>query len=222
MVSASPFRHLPMGIALATGAVLLWLTRPRLAFELAPGQNQSASCLSNLNQIARAYALYARDFDGKIPLAVDPEDRFNPQIWTSQTTSGTLYESFLQTAPFVHIVLRPYVASPTVFRCPSDRGWTTSRLQANALTGGSQALSNVQPSSFARYGTSYYSWTIYGFNLLGAADISDPARKVVLFDGELWHRSGNREWANELFLDGHARSLSKAQHDSAAPDRNFW
>lgn len=216
--SARRFPRWILPLSLILGAWLLFLTRPQLAPRADFGQTQSASCLSNLSAISRAYAQYARDFDGKIPLAVDPEDRFNSQIW--QNTGDEDYQIYLKKAPFLHQVLRPYVASATVFRCPSDVGWPISRLQIDQFSGQNTGLLNVRPSSFAKYGTSYYSWTIYGFDQKTVADIPNPARHTVLFDGDLWHSGPNGNRAGELFLDGHAELLSKAGHDSFAPDRN--
>lgn len=222
MVPASPFRHLLSLGLLGLGAVLLYVTRPRLLSSGHSGEAPDASCLSNLSQISRAYALYARDFDGKIPLAVDPEDRFNDKLWTPEATGDTPFATYLKTAPFIHVVLRPYLASPQVFRCPADQGWSVSRIaQIDPRTGDSIGLQDVRPSSFVKYGTSYYSWTIYGFSLLRASDILHPEQKVILFDGDLCHQSGKQQGAGELFLDGHAAILSRAQHEAAAPDRGW-
>lgn len=212
MLAASPFRRvLTLGF-LGASAALLWATRPH--FDLvAPSDQQSASCLSNLSQISRALSLYARDFDDRIPLAVDPADRSNPGIWTNFDDSGTDHAHFARSAPYLHEVLRPYLDSATRFRCPSDTGWSASRLQIGAGAG----LFNVRPSSFAKYGTSYYWWTQYSFDLRTVADIPDPSRRAVLFDGDLWHRVGTRELGSELFFDGHAALLNKTQHGAAAP-----
>lgn len=217
MLPAPPFRRwLPL-ILLGTGVALLVLTRPRIAAQTSNGDEKSASCLSNLRQISQAYALYARDFDGKIALGIDPEDRFNNSIW--QNTGDEAYESFLQNAPFLHVILRPYINSPAVFHCPADAGWSVSRLQIDLETGENLGLSDVFPSSFAKYGTSYYSWTKYGFDLKTFADIPDPGRRVLLFDGDLWHGSKEQGRAGELFMDGHAALLNRGQHAEFAPER---
>ncbi len=211
MLSASPIRRVLPIFLLGIGAAALFVTRPRLAPQTPNGDQKSANCLGNLSQISRAYALYARDFDGKIALGVDPEDRFNTRIW--QNVGDESYESFLQNAPFLHTVLRSYVDSAQVFRCPADVGWSVSRLQTDLQSGENRGLSNVFPSSYAKYGTSYYSWTKYGFDLKTFADIPDPGRRVLLFDGDTWHGSREQGKAGELFLDGHAALLNRAQHE---------
>lgn len=219
MVPATPLRHLLTLSVLGVGAALLWATRPRFDVSAAPGEAKSASCLSNLSQISRAYALYAGDFGGKIPLAIDPSDRFNKRSWQPKYPGDTDYTFFVQTAPFLHVVLRPYLDSPTTFRCPSDRGWKMSRMDTSMS--GLSGLPNVLPSSFIKYGTSYYLWTIYGFQLKTVADIENPGRKVVIFDGDLWHGSGAGERMGALFIDGHAEMISQAQHGAFAPPREF-
>lgn len=211
MLPATPLRQWSSLMLLGTGVVLLVFTRPQIAPQTPVSDEKSASCLSNLRQISRAYALYARDFDGKIALGVDPEDRFNNRIW--RNVGDESYGDFLQSVPFLHVVLRPYVDAPEVFRCPSDAGWTVSRLQTDRITGENRGLSNVHPSSFAKYGTSYYSWTKYGFDLKTFADIPDPGRRVLLFDGDSWHGSKEQGKAGELFMDGHAALLNRRQHD---------
>ena len=209
----SPFRHFLTLLVLFIGATALFVTRPRFT-----GANSgegvdrnTASCLSNLNQISRAYAQYARDFDGKIPYGVDPEDHYNPQIWRF-AYDGAFYDD-AKNGLMLHQVLRPYVPSPEVFHCPADVGWTQSRLP---FADGS-ALRNVKPSAYAKYGTSYLIWTRYAFLLNTASDLDDPARTVLLFDGDMWHSNSGRELINGLFADGHAQNLTAQQFMAYSP-----
>lgn len=210
MVIITPLRQFLTLGALLGGAALLVMTRPRPAPRNASGGEAKAeSCLANLSQISRAIAQYSRDFDGKIPRGVDPEDHFNSQNWGYSDTYGSAFEDDARQTPFLHQILRPYLASSEVFHCPADSGWIQTR-----LPGGPDAkLRNVSPSSFAKYGTSYYYSTIYGFQLKCAVDIENPSQSVLLFDGDLWHSSGARPALNGLFIDGHAQNLSAAQFD---------
>ncbi len=211
MVTATPLSRWFALSALCVGAALLAITRPRPASRTTSlsGQ-QAASCLSNLSQISRAVAQYSRDFDGKIPRGVDPEDHFNSQNWSYSDVYGSAFQEDARQAPFLHQILRPYLASSEVFHCPADTGWIQTR-----LPGGPDAkLRNVSPSSFAEYGTSYYYSTIYGFKLACAADVAIPSQSVLLFDGDLWHSSGARASLNGLFIDGHVQNLSAAQFDT--------
>ncbi len=212
MVTATPLRHFFTLGLLVAGALALIVTRPRLLSQDLNGSNQSASCLQNLSQISRAFALYARDFDGKLPRAADPEDHFKPQNWNYTLDYGSAFGQDALQAPLLHQVLRPYVSAETTFRCPSDNGWTQTRLPGNDES----KLRDVSPSSFLKYGTSYYYSTIYGFQLKCAADIENPAQRLLLFDGDLWHPSGSRPSLNGLFVDGHAQNLSAAQFDASS------
>ncbi len=186
-------------LALLGGAVALFVTRPRFTPALSERGTdaKTATCLSNLNQIARAYALYAHDFDGKIPRGIDPEDRNSP--------SSQFYH-FRNPTPYLHEILRPYVASRQVFHCPADVGWTQNRLPNSQ-----SSLEDVHPSSFAKFGTSYYCWTRFGFDQFRAVDLENPAQTVLLFDGDLWHGDQNRSRLNALLADGSVRDLSPAQ-----------
>jgi len=214
----SPFlRALPFLIC-GAWACVLWLSRPPKARVLLEGgvDAETASCLSNFGQISRAFALYAQDFDGKIPRGVDPEDRTHPEIWSNHG-GGNYNGAFFNDAkrvPFLHEILRPYVASREVFHCPADVGWTRSHLPTLAQS----SLLDVKPSSFVEYGTSYYVFTKYGFAQLRDDDIENPSQTLLYFDGDLWHVNNNQELLNGLFADGHAQNLSAKQFDLYARD----
>jgi prepilin-type processing-associated H-X9-DG protein len=195
-----------MYILLGVLAVGLFLSRPIANPSLTGSELGTANCLVNLQNIGVAYAMYARDYDGKFPRGVDPEDRYNSTIWQESEEYGALYYPDSQSAPFLHQILLPYVSGPEVFHCPDDDGWVKSRLAPMTRS----SLMNVKPSSFARYGTSYYCYTILGFSNVTAADLEAPAASLVLFDGDYWH--GNpRDSINGLFADGHAANLNEAE-----------
>ncbi len=205
-------RLIPLALALPLALVLL-ATAPNMGKLLDRNavDPQTAGCLSNLRQIGKAYALYARDYDGKIPMGVDPEDRNNPQIWSNANEFGSAFFDDAKQVPYLHEVLRPYVPSPETFHCPADIGWEQTRLPA--MRGG---ISNVKPSSFAEYGTSYYCFTVWGFAQKTANDIPDPGETLLVFDGDLWHRNAGQDLLNGLFADGHVQKLSAGQFQAYA------
>lgn len=171
----------------------------------------TSGCLDNLGQISKAYAMYARDYDGKIPLGVDPEDHFHPEIWQDRGSGnydGAFYKN-AQNTPFLHHILRPYVKSSEVFHCPADKGW----IQSHLPTLSASSLTNVKPSSYARFGTSYYILTKFSFAQNSADDIASPSQSLLLFDGDLWHVNADQELLNGLFADGHAQNLTISEFE---------
>ena len=205
-------RLVPLALAVPLALTLI-LTRPNFARLFSKGaiDPQTAGCLSNLQQIGTAYALYARDYDGKIPIGVDPEDRNNPQIWrNSRAFGGAFYQAATQ-YPYLHQVLRPYVKSPETFHCPADVGWIQTKLPS--MRGG---IRDVKPSSFAKFGTSYYCFTVWSFSQQTADDIPEPSNTLLVFDGDLWHVNAGQQLMNGLFADGHAQKLSARQFEAFA------
>lgn len=188
---------------LAVGCVLLWATRPAPMHTLGSQELQnSLGCQNNLARIARAFAQYAQDYDGKFPRGVDPEDRYNPSLWQNDRTGGD-YRRDAASAPMLHDLLSTYLPDRQAWRCPSDRGYARSR-----LPGFQTSLQNVFPSSFEKYGTSYYYFTIHGFAGMRARELKIPGIEILLFDGDVWHAPEGRPSLNILFGDGHVGNVS--------------
>jgi prepilin-type processing-associated H-X9-DG protein len=202
--------------ALLGGGLLLWLLRPSFQTVNAPTQvQQMQSCQANLSRIARAFAQYAQDYNGKFPRGVDPEDRYNPALWTNQY-SGGFYRPVAQTAPMLHELLQPYLPEAQAWRCPADNGYERSR-----LPGFNSSLTHVFPSSYAKYGTSYYYLTIHGFVGVRARDLRNPSLQIILFDGDLWHDADGQPSMNVMYADGHTQNLTarRFQQIHAANER---
>jgi hypothetical protein len=204
-----------IALALLLTAAGLWTLRPQTVLQVPDEVRRTNACLSNLGRIAHAFAQYAQDYDGKFPRGVDPEDRNNPDLWKSYRLRAAGFGMWdfsndARTAPMLHELLWPYIRERKVWHCPADTGWGESSM--TNLGGGLGALRNVRPSSWARFGTSYYYLTIRGFAGWKASDFSDPARTVILFDGDMWHPAERQGHSiNVLCADGHAENLQATE-----------
>lgn len=206
--------------ALAIAAVFLAAlaaTRPRF-LSLSASQSRSdaqrATCLSNLGRIAQGYALYASDWDGAFPRGVDAEDRYASQVWRGQRgDDGRDLFQAVQSAPMLFEVLKPYQVPRNAWHCPSDVGFSVSRLQNL----NSSQLRNVHPSVWRKYGLSYFYLTSYGLQGKRAGQLkSEAGRTLILFDGDYWHAdaSGTPNLAGAMFADGHARMTTPREFDA--------
>ena len=199
------FRVLPLIIVLV-GAGVLWLTRPHLNELVNASSDENATvCQSNLRRISLAFAQYSQDFDDKFPRGVDPEDR-TPQTWNE--AYGGEYSGAAQSAPLLHELLAPYARDKEIWHCPADVGWGAMRPEFPSRLG------EVAPSAFARFGTSYFYYTIHGFAELRSQDLPDPARELLLFDGDFWHRGENGKSLNAIFGDGHVENLTASKFNA--------
>src|SRR2546423_3537064 len=112
-------------------------------FATARGKAREITCISNLRQIGIAIKIYTQDYDELYPWAVDPTDKYTPQIWSQ-------YPEFQKQIPFMpmmHEVLQPYIKSPELFHCPADTGYTIEDFNGEYL--------DATPTSFKKFSTSY-------------------------------------------------------------------
>lgn len=184
-------------------------------FAQARSRARESVCLSNLRQIGLAIAMYAEDYEGLYPYAIDPADRDTPQIWEAFPE----FQAQLPTLPWLHEVLQPYIKSAALFHCPGDTGIFIEDFTALLL--------NAKPTSFGKYGTSYLYRTEIALRHLGDFSFQEPARVNVLMDGSgIWHGSGPSDEAvgverwfknnpqlfqrrfNTLHGDGHVKGLT--------------
>lgn len=192
------FTLIELLVVIAIIAVLAGLLFP--VFLTARGKAREATCISNLRQIGLSISMYSQDYDGLYPYAIDPADRFTPIIWSS-------YPDFQKELPaigMIHEVLQPYIKAKELFRCPADTGFDTEDFTGLPL--------DATPSSYEKFGTSYYYRTEIALRHAGEMTFQYPAQVNVLFDGAgRWHGSlfpSSQRYCT-LFADGHVKSLSR-------------
>lgn len=178
-------------------------------FLTARGKARETVCLSNLRQIGLAVSMYAADNDGLYPYAVDPADKFTPDIWSK-------FPAFMEQIPrlaMVQDVLQPYVKSKEIFHCPADTGFDLEDFTGQPIDPfGTPA--NAMPTSFQKFGTSYYYRTEIAFRQAGESTFQFPSEVNVLFDGAgRWHGSllPPIQRYNTLFADSHAKNITRSR-----------
>ncbi len=206
------FTLIELLVVIAIIAILAGLLFP--VFLQARGKARQIVCTSNLHQIGLSISMYAQDYDSLYPWAVDPADRHTPQIWNQFPA----FEAQIPYIPLIQNTLQPYIKNMQIFDCPSDTGF-----QQEDFTGlyidplGKPA--NAEPSSFKKFGTSYYYRTEIAMRHAGDATFQTPSQLNVLFDGSGdWHGSiFPKVWRyNTLFGDGHVKNLTFDQLN------NYW
>ena len=158
--------------------------------------------------------MYAEDNDGLYPYAVDPADVFTPDIWASSP-----YQQFYQDLinpnkriEYVQVTLIPYIKSLEIFHCPADTGFDTEDFNDGAEIDPTGKPKNAYPSSYVKFGTSYYYRTEIAATHAGETTFQYPANVNVLFDGAgAWHGNFVTQRYDTLFADGHVKNLTRDQ-----------
>jgi prepilin-type N-terminal cleavage/methylation domain-containing protein len=183
-------------------AVLAALLFP--VFSAARGKAREIVCISNLRQIGLAIRMYSQDYDELYPWAVDPTDKYTPQIWNAYPE----FQAQIPFMPLMHEALQPCIRSRELFHCPADTGYDVEDFTGIPL--------DATPTSYGKFGTSYNYRTEIAFRHAGEASFRAPAELNVLFDAAgKWH--GGRIFDTMRYCvlhgDGHAKSLSRDQVD---------
>ena len=198
------FTLVEMLVVLAIASVFASIIYP--TFLKAQAKARQTTCQSNLRQIGLAISIYNQDYDGRYPYAVDPIDRLLQSEWTRTFPN---LGSDMSNIKDVQQVLEPYAGSPQLFRCPADLGFTTPDyipVTANAL-----------PSSYEKFGTSYYYRTELAGYKLGDFSVEFPNKINVMFElVGFWHGGVDPENSRyqTLFADGHVDTLNRSQTDA--------
>ncbi len=137
-------------------------------------QGRSTACLSNLRQVGIALQLYVDDHDNKMPNIFSGVLSTNGPTDTNQT---------------VDVVLRDYLGSTNILRCPSDDKRLFEQTRSSYFW---NSLLNGQPADH--------------LEVLGVA--FDPHQIPVMFDKEAFHRArGEARGVNYLYADGRIQNL---------------
>ena len=183
-------------------------------FARAREQARSASCQSNLKQIALGIAMYAQDYD-RYPRGLDAADKNTPQIWTGHPSAAGV--DFAAT-PMLWEVLMPYIKSKQVWACPSDSGYDYDDITGITI--------DARPTAYAKYGLSYAYHTELTMLNLAEEFVPNPSETNLLNDANGgWHgqsagafRSPERRY-NMLFVDNHVKSVNVAAFNRAWSQR---
>lgn len=174
-------------------------------FATAREKARSASCQSNLKQIGTAVAMYVGDY-GRYPYAVDPVDKYAPEIWQGQPDAEGTRPAEMD---LLHEVLDPYIKNAELWHCPSDTGFDYPDEIPWRLNN-----EPTYPSSFEKYRSSYFYRTQLAFLRLSDDFLKLPAETNLIFDGHGdWHTTGVLSWRqkryNVLFADGHVKNIGR-------------
>ena len=175
------------------------------AFFIARGNARQTACASNLRQLGLAVSMYISDSDFYYPRAVDPSDRVAP-MWSATPE----FAADIPKLPGIQTALQPYTKSSSVFRCPADSGFVAADFSSVTL--------DAFPSSYEKFGTSYYYRTELAAYRANDSRVTRPAQINLLFDGVgNWHGKllPLEQRYNVLFADGHVKNLSREQIDEA-------
>lgn len=190
-----------LGILALLSAILL------PAFATVRGRARQTSCLSNLKQIGVSVGMYMQDYDGRYPRAVDPLDHAYPLVWSDYPDFSKDIANF----PLVNVALQPYLKSTQVFACPADTGFTESDFN-------DEMPLDATPTSFEKFGTSYYYRTELAALDKGELAVQNLAGVNLLFDGKgYWHGTWvpKAKRYNCLFADFHVKNINSEAMDAS-------
>ena len=202
--SSGGFTLVELLTVIAIIAVLAAILFP--VFAKARGKAREVACNANLRQIGLAVKMYTQDYDEAYPYALDPADKYTPSIWSSFPA----FMADIPHMPMIHESLQPYIKSKELFHCPGDIGFDREDFTGMEIDP-SGTPPNANPTSFKKFGTSYYYRTEIAARHAVEATLQFPAQVNLIFDGAgKWHGSAFPiVWRyNILFADGHTKSQS--------------
>jgi len=175
-------------------------------FFAAREKGRATRCIANLRQLGMALLMYGQDYDDFFPYAVDPADRYAPQIWAPFPQ----YQAQIPFMAMLNDALDPYVRSRNLWECPSDTGYDVLEDFNIPLNG--------RPTSFQAFGMSYFYRTELAFTHARIGSLRNPSAINVFMDADGgWHGSRilHRRRYHILYADNRVKSVSYDQKQEA-------
>ena len=171
-----------------------------------------AVCTSNLRQLGQAVQMYAQDYDDQFPYGGDPCD-----LYTSGW-AGTPFDKQVAGMQPLNDIMAPYLHTPSLWRCPSDVGYTTCGSAGNVSL-------YASPTGYDDYGMSYLYDTFLPLehqtlSSVETYEVSFPhtehsSSEITLLSDAVgtWHGEGllGAQLSNVLFVDGHVAAIREAR-----------
>ncbi|HZT41944.1 MAG TPA: type II secretion system protein [Chthonomonadaceae bacterium] len=200
--SARAFTLIELLTVIAIIAVVTALLFP--VMQRARMQSQKDVCLSNLHQLGSAIALYAADYDGKIPYAADVFDKASD---IENGGDGSSLDQLLKIIPDIRTALQPYKASQPLFHCPLDR----------FILSQSESQPDGKMSWFDKYGSSYAYDQKHALAGRDLAQYPSSAQNLLMWDYESFHvpNIGPDGMLGALFADMHVKTITWQQRTEA-------
>ncbi|MDX2066492.1 MAG: prepilin-type N-terminal cleavage/methylation domain-containing protein [Fimbriimonadaceae bacterium] len=216
LVSTVAFTVIELLVVVAIISVIAGITYPVLVET--KRESKRVTCFSNLMQIGRATLIYCGDHNDRFPVAFDSAQR-HVYLWSLMGDQRNRIQDIAREAPITTELLAGYVRSRSVWRCPMDSGTATSLyMPINSPEDEPQIDIALRPTAWDAQGTSYaYRLQLGVFGSTGSSPCRLPSSEdlgsagsamFVDVDG-MWHGRVPETRTNTVFVDGHARTLSR-------------
>jgi prepilin-type N-terminal cleavage/methylation domain-containing protein len=192
------FTLLELLVALAVLTLLAAFLLP--VFAAARDAARRSTCLSNLQQLAKAHLLYVQDYDEALP----------GWFFFGKASGNTYWPEFLQ----------PYYHDAQFL----DQGFVPSPERDASLWLADYALCAWGPSGKGTLANPYYRYPA----MMPLCQVRRPAETLLFTDGlttRLITQIGSRHWngaLNGALLDGHARRIAEADLERIDQDERGY